>query len=78
MFNYGNLSKEPIAWKLGRVSKVKNARISIVYSVKSNGVEQTLVRSIRDVSILYSVGEMMINTVDHFYVCVKRENPSEN
>ena len=70
--------KNPLHGNWVGFQRLKNARISIVYSVKSNGVEQTLVRSIRDVSILYSVGEMMINTVDHFYVCVKRENPSEN
>ena len=33
--------------------------------------EQTLVRSVRDISIVYSVGEMLSNTVDHFNECVK-------
>ena len=33
--------------------------------------EQTLVRSVRDISIVYSVGEMLSNTVDHFNEPVK-------
>ena len=28
--------------------------------------EQTVVRSLRDISIVYSVGEMLSNTVEHF------------
>ena len=44
-------------------------------------VEQTLVRSVRDISIVYSVGEMLINTLDHLisvpnYLKLRRSNYS--
>ena len=54
---------------MGRVSNVEKTKISIRYSVKTNWVKQTLVRSVRDISFVYSVGEMLINTIDHFNEC---------
>ena len=51
---------------MGRVSNVDKTNISIRYSVKTKRIEQTLVRSVRDISIVYFVGEMLINTIDHF------------
>ena len=40
--------------------------------------DQVVVRSLRDVSIIYSVGEMMSNTVEHFNKCSKSgSNPSQ-
>ena len=47
---------------MGRVSNVEKTNISIRYSVKTKRIEQTLVRSVRDISIVYFVGEMLINT----------------
>ena len=49
----------------------------VPYRTLSNQMKQTLVRSIRDVSIVYSVGEMMINTLDHFNECANRVNSLE-
>jgi len=77
VFNDGNLTKESTTWKLGKVSKLENNRVSITYFTKSNGKEQVLVRSIRDISIVYSVGEMMINTLDHFNDCAKHTSNEE-
>ena len=59
VLNDGNLSKDSVTWKLGRVLKVEK------------GSEQTFMRSVRDVSIVYSEGEMLINTVGHFVECVR-------
>ena len=73
MFNDGNLSKDSITWRLWRVSKVENMKVSILASVKVNGSEQIFVRSFRGISIVYSVGEMLINTVGHFDECVNAE-----
>ena len=70
VFNDGNLSKDSVTWKLGRVSKVENTEVSILTSGKSKGSEQIFIRSVRDVSIVYLVGEMLINTVGHFDDCV--------
>ena len=39
--------------------------------MKAKGVEQFLVRSVWDIRNMYSVGEMLINTVDHFNECSK-------
>ena len=70
VFNNGNLSKNSVTWGLGRVSKVENTKVSILSSVKVNGCEEIFVRSVRDISIVYSVGEMLINTVGHFDDCI--------
>ena len=73
VFNDGNLSKDSVTGRLGRVSKVENTKVSILASIKTNGSEQTFVRSVRDVSIVYLVGEMLLNTLDHFDECVDDE-----
>ena len=57
--------------EIGTLSKVEKTKISIDYSMKVNGVKQTVVRSGRYVSIVNSVGEIMVYTVDHFNGCVK-------
>ena len=71
VLNDGNLSKDSVTWKLGRVLKVENTKVSILTSGKTKGSEQTFTRSVRDVSIVYSEGEMLINTVDHFDECIR-------
>ena len=74
MFNDGNLSKDSITWRL--VFKVENTKVSILTFVKSSGYKQIFVQSVWDVSIVYSEGEMLINTVGHFdeFVAAKKEN----
>jgi hypothetical protein len=71
VLNDGNLSKDSVTWKLGRVLKVENTKVSILTSGKTKGSEQTFTRSVRDVSIVYSEGEMLINTVGHFDECIR-------
>ena len=70
VFNDSNYVKESLCWKLGKVVDVQGNKVSLRYSIKTR-VEQTLVRSVRDISIVYSVGEMLINTSDHFNECAK-------
>ena len=77
-FNDSNYAKESIVRKLGRVPRVEKTKVSIQYSMKVNGDEQILVRSLRDISIVYSVEEMMVNTIDHFNECSKSTKTSEN
>ena len=45
--------------------------------LKAKGNEQTVVRSVRDVSIVYAVGEFLSNTSDHFNDCAKGYQNSE-
>ena len=71
VFNDGNLRKDSKSWKLGRVSKVENMKVSILTFRKTRGSEQIFLRSVREVSIVYSVGKMLINTVGHFDGCFK-------
>ena len=69
-FNDGNCSKEPISWKLGKVMNVTGTKVTLKYSIRTRS-EQTVVKSLRDISIVYSVGEMLSNTVEHFEKCTK-------
>jgi len=69
VFNDSQYSKDSIEWKLGRIVSVGTRKVTILYS---NGMAQSMVsveRSIRDISIVYSVGELMINTQEHFEAC---------
>ena len=68
VFNDGNCSKESTCWKLGRVLDVTANKVTLRYSVKSRD-DQVVMRSVRDVSIIYSVGEMSSNTEEHFKEC---------
>ena len=77
VFNDGNCSKESICWKLGKVLDVTRNKVTLRYSIKSRD-DQVIVRSLRDVSIIYSVGEMISNTVEHFNGCCESgSNPSQ-
>ena len=53
-------------WRLGKVSGVKGSQISISYSVRDARTKvpplHTVLQSARDVSILYSVGDLLVNT----------------
>ena len=70
VFNDSSCAKESRCWKLGKVVDVLGKKVSLRYSIRTKAV-QTLVRSVRDISIVYSVGEMLSNIVDHFNECVK-------
>ena len=56
---YGKGGRE---WRLGKVSAVKGSQISVTYSVRGAKAKvpplQTVLRSARDVSILYSAGDL--------------------
>ena len=80
VYNDSNHAKEFFNWRLRRVVEVLGTKVSLKYSVKAKGVKQTLVRSLRDISIVDSVREMLINTQDHLmsvpsYLILRRSNP---
>lgn len=77
VFNESNFAKESISWKLGKVVNVQGTKVSLRYSMKAKGVEQFSVRIVRDISNVYSLGEMLINTVDHFNECSKLSQAPE-
>ena len=56
VYNDGNLCKDSVTWKLGRVLKVENTKVSILTSSQTKGSEQIFKRSVSDVSIVYLVG----------------------
>ena len=70
VYNDSGHGKESIDWKVGRIVAVKDKKVSISFlggegNAKSRKLH-TLERSIRDVSIVFSSDEFMINTVDHY------------
>ena len=69
VYNDSGYSKEEITWKLGRVTSVSRRNVSIMYSNKGSKSMSSLERSIRDISIIYSVGELEVNTQAHFRAC---------
>jgi len=77
VYNDSNHAKDSINWRLGKVVKVVGNKVSLKHFIKATGVEQTLERSLRDVSIIYSVGELLINTRDHFDECARLSKVQE-
>ena len=70
LYNDSGQGKDPDTWRLGRVVGVSDRKVTILFSGKEGkstvASTRTLVRSMRDVSILFSADEFMINTADHF------------
>ena len=77
VFNDSSCSKESIYWKLGRVTGINGSKVTLKYALKDKGNEQTVVRSVRDISIVYAAGEFLSNTVDHFNDCTRKHQTSE-
>ena len=70
MFNDSEYGKGGMDWRLGKDTAVKGAQVTVTYSVRGAKVEippmHTVQRSVRDVSIIYSAVDLMINTREHF------------
>ena len=66
----GLYSKQETCWKLGKVTEVEDRRAKISYVSKipklGNPVTSEVYRNFRDISVIYSVNEVFINTNDHF------------
>ena len=68
-FNDSGYEKSNIEWKLGLISQCLERKVEITYVSKisktGNVTKSKLLRSIRDVSIIFSVDELFINTNQH-------------
>jgi len=78
VFNDSSCSKESVYWKLGRVTGVSGSKVTLKYSLKAKGNEQTVVRSVRDVSVVYAVGEFLSNTSNHLMIVQKVTKTQSN
>ena len=70
VFTDGGYSKSAIDWKLGRVISIGKTQVEISYTNPNPGKDTltkfTLWRNPRAVSIIHSVGDLDLNTTDHF------------
>ena len=66
----GLYSKQLTVWKLGKVIEVENRRVKISYASMipkiGNPTKCEIYRNFREVSIIYSVDDVFINTTEHF------------
>ena len=69
VFTDANYSKENTCWKLARVLSCSDGKVELSYvsKVSKTGISKMgkVSRSVRDVSIVFSVGELFINTSEH-------------
>jgi len=69
VFTDANYAKEKINWKLGKILSCTNGKVEILYvsKISKTGISKMgrLTRSVRDVSIVFSIGELFINTSEH-------------
>ena len=67
----GLYSKQETCWKLGKVLEVEERRVRISYVVRipkiGNPIMAEVFRNFRDVSVIYSVNDIFINTTEHFF-----------
>ena len=56
-FNDSEYGKGGTDWRLGKITAVKGTQVSVTYSV---------LRSARDISILHSNRDLLVNTREHF------------
>ena len=70
VFNYSEYGKGGMDWRLGKITAVKVTQVSVTYSVRGSKAKvppmHTVQRSVRYVSILYSTGDLLVNTREHF------------
>ena len=70
VFNDSEYGTGGMDWRLGKITGVKGSQISVTYSVRGAKAKvppmHAVQRSTRDVSILYSAGDLMVNTREHF------------
>ena len=66
----GLYSKQEICWKLGKIIEVDDRRVKISYVSRipkiGNPITSEIYRNFRDVSVIYSVKDVFINTTEHF------------
>ena len=66
----GWLEQGEMDWRLGKITGVKGTQVSVTYSVRGAKAKvlpmHTVQRSVRDVSIIYSAGDLMIDTREYF------------
>ena len=69
VFTDANYAKDKINWKLGRVLSCLNGKVELSYvsKISKTGISKMgyLTRSVRDVCIVFSIGELFINTSEH-------------
>ena len=63
-------AKESITWKLGRITRVESRHAWILYISRiptvGEPVKSEIKRCFRDISIIYSVGDLFISTSEHY------------
>ena len=70
VFNDSKYGKGGMDLRLGKITAVKGTQVSVTYSLRGSNAKvppmHTVQRSVRDVSILYSTGDLLVNTREHF------------
>ena len=70
VFNDSKYGKSGMDWRLGKITAVKGTQVSVTYSVRGSKAKvppmHSVQRSSRDISILYSTGDLLVNTREHF------------
>ena len=70
VFNDSEYGKGGMDWRRGKITAVKGTQVSVTYYVRGAKAKvppmHTVQRSARDVSIIYSVGDLMVKAREHF------------
>ena len=70
VFNDSEYGKGGMDWRLGKITAVKETQVSVTYSLRGSKAKvppmHSVQRSSRDISILYSTGDLLVNTREHF------------
>ena len=72
VFNDSEYGKGGMDWRLGKITALNQTYMSVSYLLGGSRAKvppiHTVQRSTRDISILYSTGDLLVNTNEHFSV----------
>ena len=70
VFNNSEYGKGGMNWRLCKITAVQGTQVSVTYSVRGSKAKvppmHTVQRSVREVPILHSTGDLLVNTKEHF------------
>ena len=70
VFNESEYGKRGMDWRLGKITAVNGTQVPVTYSVRGSKANvppmHNVQRSVRDISILYFMGDLLVITRKHF------------
>ena len=80
----GQKSKNEAVWKIGKIIKIhsSNRKVTIAFPARVSPTRlptlRTINRGIREISVIFSVKDLAINTTEHYRKCISKHGVSSS